>query len=324
MSDDAAPAQAAGSALQGPRNEQGIGNLDSLAVAAKMSRATLLALDREGVEATAKAVGCGVTTRKKLGKEWEAAQVGASRVKGRRRSLSGIPAGAAAAAAAAPLPRAHMAESKSVAERLKALSNSDPALLKPAVVRQLLSGSISSGSNTHVLGSSDVRCTDAELTGGKGSSLAILNTVEGVTVPTFFCVTTTGFREVLNSDKAAVNLLDELQKMSDATPTEALEKTASAKLRSLFTKAGELRVAVEELPFPDEIRARVESAYADLCATSVSKSSRMPVAVRSSATTEVRSPVEILLGPSLIPHLIFLNADRTPKMPRSRGSTIRF
>jgi hypothetical protein len=67
----------AGSALEGaagPRNEPGIKRLDNLVDATKTSRAAMLALDHAGVEVVAKTAGCRVTMRKKLGKEWEAAQ----------------------------------------------------------------------------------------------------------------------------------------------------------------------------------------------------------------------------------------------------------
>jgi hypothetical protein len=59
-----------------PMNDQGIESLDGLANAIKTSLEELMALDRAGVEAAAKTAGCGVTVRKKLGKEWEAAHGG--------------------------------------------------------------------------------------------------------------------------------------------------------------------------------------------------------------------------------------------------------
>ena len=45
------------------------------------------------------------------------------------------------------------------------------------------------------LSNEEVVCSAAALTGGKGSSLAILNSIDGVTVPTFFCVTTHAFKK---------------------------------------------------------------------------------------------------------------------------------
>ena len=41
--------------------------------------------------------------------------------------------------------------------------------------------------------STDIMAVAAHLTGGKGSSLALLNTIKGVKVPEFFVVTTAGF-----------------------------------------------------------------------------------------------------------------------------------
>jgi len=40
----------------------------------------------------------------------------------------------------------------------------------------------------------DIMAVAANLTGGKGSSLALLNTIKGVKVPEFFVVTTAGFK----------------------------------------------------------------------------------------------------------------------------------
>jgi hypothetical protein len=56
-----------------------IADLDGLASAANMTRAALLALPSVlALQAAAKTAGCGVTVRKKLGKEWEAAQAEAA------------------------------------------------------------------------------------------------------------------------------------------------------------------------------------------------------------------------------------------------------
>jgi len=53
-----------------------------------------------------------------------------------------------------------------------------------------------------VLTNKDVNACLTSLTGGKGSSLMILNLVEGVTVPEFFCVSTRAFQ------KATSEMLD--------------------------------------------------------------------------------------------------------------------
>ena len=55
----------------------------------------------------------------------------------------------------------------------------------------------------------NIYATDAALTGGKGSSLAILNSITGIEVPAFFCVTTDAFREHFKG-KTSSDLLNEL------------------------------------------------------------------------------------------------------------------
>jgi phosphoenolpyruvate synthase/pyruvate phosphate dikinase len=55
----------------------------------------------------------------------------------------------------------------------------------------------------------DIMAVAAHLTGGKGSSLALLNTIEGVKVPDFFVVTTAGFKaHFKGSEKANAALVD--------------------------------------------------------------------------------------------------------------------
>ena len=61
----------------------------------------------------------------------------------------------------------------------------------------------------------DFMCVSANLTGGKGSSLALLNTIKGVKVPDFFVVTTAGFKAHFATAVEAKSALQELQKKSD-------------------------------------------------------------------------------------------------------------
>ena len=65
------------------------------------------------------------------------------------------------------------------------------------------------------LSNSKVQAVAAELTGGKGSSLAILNTIKDVTVPQFFVVTTNAFRDHFEKSEGAKEDLEQLQKLSD-------------------------------------------------------------------------------------------------------------
>lgn len=117
----------------------------------------------------------------------------------------------------------------------------------------------------------DPRCTDPRATGGKGSSLAVLNGVEGVRVPDFFCVTTSAFRAVLEDAGTAPRI-------------EALQAAASESPRALFAQAAALREHIETAPVREVIAEAIRSSYAELCARSGIEN--MAVAVRSSATTE--------------------------------------
>ena len=79
-----------------------------------------------------------------------------------------------------------------VSSCVETLKTMEPSLLKPEVVAQLSAGA--GDRSAFVLGAGEVLATETALTGGKGSSLAILNAVAGVAVPTFFCVTTAAYR----------------------------------------------------------------------------------------------------------------------------------
>ena len=61
----------------------------------------------------------------------------------------------------------------------------------------------------------EICCSASAFTGGKGSSLAILNLIDGVTVPAFFCVTTHAFKAFFEQNKQANIMLIELQHLSD-------------------------------------------------------------------------------------------------------------
>ena len=162
------------------------------------------------------------------------------------------------------------------------------SLLKPEVVAQL--SRAADGRPAAVLSSGDARCVDAALTGGKGSSLAILNAVRGVDVPAFFCVTTEGFRQALAGSREACKVLAELQAISrlgerevDAARLERQNSGGSEPYdasRRLFKVAARLRQLVEALPLSESVAAAIAAAY------SVMGDGETPVAVRSSATTE--------------------------------------
>ena len=129
-----------------------------------------------------------------------------------------------------------------------------------------------------VLLANDLASTDAALTGGKGSSLAILNALAGVTVPDFFCVSTVAFKNVLQTNPYALDLLQKLQALSD---DEGLE--ARSRLLALFEIAAQMRDAILAIELPAATRERLEAAYRQLAHEGEAD---VPTAVRSSATTE--------------------------------------
>lgn len=129
------------------------------------------------------------------------------------------------------------------------------------------------------LNNSDVTCSAAALTGGKGSSLAILNSIDGVTVPSFFCITTHAFRKHFEQNKDASKLLKELQALSDIFQKNQTDNNQ----KILFEKAGDLREFLENQPMIDEIAQDVQRCYALL---PKKEGKTVFCAVRSSATTE--------------------------------------
>ena len=86
-----------------------IADLDGLASAVNMTRAALLALPSVlALQAAAKTAGCGVIMRKKLGKEWEAAQGEAAEAGPRNEAVddsgeAGAPVGRGGGAADGPV-----------------------------------------------------------------------------------------------------------------------------------------------------------------------------------------------------------------------------
>jgi len=173
-----------------------------------------------------------------------------------------------------------------VSSCVETLKTMEPSLLKPEVVAQLSAGA--GDRSAFVLGAGEVLATETALTGGKGSSLAILNAIAGVAVPTFFCVTTAAYRAHFSTAESEA-LLAGLQALSDGFRPSAgspskrseLENAAEANgMAELFAKAAELRAHIASSPLSDAAAAAVGAA---LAAASLAE---RPVAVRSSATSE--------------------------------------
>ena len=94
------------------------------------------------------------------------------------------------------------------AEVLRFGQFADTHFLSPAIVSQLENKEVMAAQAAALtLDSTDVQCSSAALTGGKGSSLAVLNSIKGIAVPNFFCVTTHAFRQHFAQQAEAAALL---------------------------------------------------------------------------------------------------------------------
>jgi phosphohistidine swiveling domain-containing protein len=163
-------------------------------------------------------------------------------------------------------------------EILEKLEKADKELLKANIKDQFIDKTgLSHQLNALVLKSDDIAAIDSNLTGGKGSSLAILNAIKNVSVPDFFCVTTKAFRDLIEYQSKNLQKLEELG--------VGLRKSETQQgLNALFKQAGILRDLIEKADIPLDIIDAIKKAYNGLCVTCHTKD--IPVAVRSSATTE--------------------------------------
>ena len=119
----------------------------------------------------------------------------------------------------------------------------------------------------YVLGLHEIDQTQVAVVGGKGAHLGELARIDGVRVPTGFCVTTDAFRRVL-ADSPSID--DQLERLSRLNPDDREE---------IRTCSAELRRTIEEIVIPDELATAITGAHAGL-------GERAAYAVRSSATAE--------------------------------------
>lgn len=116
---------------------------------------------------------------------------------------------------------------------------------------------------------SDVRLADRPTVGGKGASLGEL-TSAGIRVPPGFVVTTSAFE----------TFLDELdRKHAIRASVAALDPSD---LPAVSARTEKIRRSIVEAPMPSDVKSAIVSAYATLAG----EESVVPVAVRSSATSE--------------------------------------
>ncbi|WDZ88166.1 rifamycin-inactivating phosphotransferase [Micromonospora cathayae] len=109
--------------------------------------------------------------------------------------------------------------------------------------------------------------TQVALVGGKGAQLGGLSRIDGIDVPTGFCVTTDAFRRATAAVPSIDDRLDRLSRL-DTGDAEAV-RTLSAELRRI----------IEGISVPDEVAAAVTGMLAR-------SGERAGYAVRSSATAE--------------------------------------
>lgn len=121
--------------------------------------------------------------------------------------------------------------------------------------------------STYVLGLQEIDRTSTQWVGGKGANLGELSRLEGIRVPAGFCVTTAAFRRLLGEAPSIEPLLDRLSLLG-AEDREGIRELS-----------GELRRAIEETAFPEDLHEALTLALSRLGAEEA-------YAVRSSATAE--------------------------------------
>ncbi|MGZ5329487.1 MAG: rifamycin-inactivating phosphotransferase [Actinomycetota bacterium] len=119
----------------------------------------------------------------------------------------------------------------------------------------------------YVLGLQEVDQTQVAVVGGKGAHLGELSRIEGVRVPTGYCVTTDAFRRLMADAPSIDGRLDRLSrlKLDDRETIRAL--------------SAEIRRTLEGIAIPDDLAEAITRPLARL-------GDRAAYAVRSSATAE--------------------------------------
>lgn len=119
----------------------------------------------------------------------------------------------------------------------------------------------------YVLDLREAHAEQVAVIGGKAAHLGELSRIEGVRVPAGFCVTTDAFRRILTEAPAVEEGIDRLRRVPPGD-REAVR-----------TLSGEVRRAIEGVPVPHGVAARITDALARF-------GERAAYAVRSSATAE--------------------------------------
>ena len=116
----------------------------------------------------------------------------------------------------------------------------------------------------------DIGLSDRPHVGGKGGSLGELQRA-GIAVPPGFVVKTGAFDRLLASLERGVPVRARIEALSS---DDDLEKIAMC--------CAEIRAQVEDAALPGDVQEEISVAHTALCG----KEAQVPVAVRSSATTE--------------------------------------
>jgi rifampicin phosphotransferase len=119
----------------------------------------------------------------------------------------------------------------------------------------------------YVLGFEEIDRSRIAVVGGKGASLGELSRIEGIRVPSGFCVTTDAFRRTMAE---APSIDGRLDRLSHLNPDDR---------ESIRTLSAEIRGAIEGLAIPDDVATAITGAVTQV-------GERAAYAVRSSATAE--------------------------------------
>ncbi|MFD9004056.1 rifamycin-inactivating phosphotransferase [Streptomyces sp. NPDC059582] len=119
----------------------------------------------------------------------------------------------------------------------------------------------------YVLDLHEVDETRVAVVGGKGAHLGGLSRIEGIRVPSGFCVTTDAFRRIMAE---APSIEDRLEQLSRSNPDDR---------EAIRTLSAQIRRTIEGIAIPGDLAAAITHALARL-------GGRAAYAVRSSATAE--------------------------------------
>jgi pyruvate,water dikinase len=119
----------------------------------------------------------------------------------------------------------------------------------------------------YVLGFGEIDRSQVAVVGGKGAHLGELSRIEGIRVPTGFCVTTDAFRRIM-ADASPIG--DRLDRLSRVSPDDR---------EAILTRSAEIRRIIQGIAIPDDLAAEVVRSVARL-------DEQAAYAIRSSATAE--------------------------------------